>query len=273
MNQVQTTTEELIVSYLDGELQRNELEVMLFERLATSEEARMILREHLVLRGAIRQHLADASFELSADLDRRTRAKIEEMLRSMPAPMFEESPVLERKVADAAPVQAPPAERRLKRWSMRPAIALAVLLLAVSGTWYLTHTTDATHTTQLAANTAQEDKADHSGNSSNNTSSSNASSTSPASEEKNMAPAATPASHTVEPKEHIVYKTVVKYVPAKNAGVSNADVATTAETHSTKVQPNTTEEGNADAMISRRYPKLLKSSNIVAVTSQDRISD
>ena len=48
-----TTTEELIVQYLDGELVQKELETVLFDRLSHSEEARGLLREYLVVRGAI----------------------------------------------------------------------------------------------------------------------------------------------------------------------------------------------------------------------------
>ena len=49
-----TTTEELIVAYLDGELVRKELETVLFERLATSDDARLLMREYLTVRGAIK---------------------------------------------------------------------------------------------------------------------------------------------------------------------------------------------------------------------------
>src|SRR5438477_8091773 len=82
-----TTTEELIVQYLDGELHRKELESVLFGRLAESEEARTMLHEHLVLRGAIRASASDERFTLSEGLDTRTRARIEQALKvSQPAP-------------------------------------------------------------------------------------------------------------------------------------------------------------------------------------------
>ena len=69
--QAHSTTEELIVSYLDGELMRKELEVELFERLATQPDARKILREYLVVRGAIHASETDARFQLSASVDQR----------------------------------------------------------------------------------------------------------------------------------------------------------------------------------------------------------
>src|SRR5205809_2571018 len=108
-----TTTEELIVQYLDGELVRTELETMLFERLATSEEARSLLREHLVLRGAIRNSLESEQFQLSADLDARTHERIENMLEAIanePAGF----------ASDAPAVRTAATMRRLKRWSLRP---------------------------------------------------------------------------------------------------------------------------------------------------------
>jgi negative regulator of sigma E activity len=78
-----STTEELIVQYLDGELVRKELETVLFDRLAHSDEARMLLREYLVVRGAIRVSRNDQRFQLSDDLDARTRARIQQIMEAM----------------------------------------------------------------------------------------------------------------------------------------------------------------------------------------------
>src|ERR1043165_7846791 len=106
-----TTTEELIVQYLDGELHRKELESVLFGRLAQSEEARTMLHEHLVLRGAIRASAADERYTLSEGLDTKTRARIEQAL----------------KISQNAPaVRTDAAQRRTQRWVLRPSlVALA----------------------------------------------------------------------------------------------------------------------------------------------------
>jgi negative regulator of sigma E activity len=80
-----TTTEELIVQYLDGELVRKELETVLFDRLLHSEAARALLHDYLVMRGAIRQSRMDERFQLSDDLDARTRARIEQILVTISA--------------------------------------------------------------------------------------------------------------------------------------------------------------------------------------------
>jgi hypothetical protein len=125
-----TTTEELIVQYLDGELVRSELETVLFERLATSEEARSMLREHLVLRGAIRNAYESADFQLSADLDARTRQRIEHMLEA-----------IDKQPADAPAVQTNAVTRRMKQWSLRPSLAMLALLVAVGTTYLLTRST------------------------------------------------------------------------------------------------------------------------------------
>src|SRR5438105_14247400 len=115
-----TTTEELIVQYLDGELVRKELETMLFERLAESAEARGLLREYLTMRGAIRVSHEDERFQLSADLDDRTRMRIEQMLEQM----ADREPVAPRRAfaPDAAPVRTNAVTRGLKRSTVRPSV-------------------------------------------------------------------------------------------------------------------------------------------------------
>src|SRR5436190_11109970 len=84
MTYSETTTEELIVQYLDGELVRREMEAELFQRLATSPDARVILREHLILRGAIRMSQMEERFQLSPEVDQRTRARLERVLETLP---------------------------------------------------------------------------------------------------------------------------------------------------------------------------------------------
>jgi len=247
MIQVQTTTEELIVAYLDGELQRKELEVVLFERLATTEEARELLREHLILRGAIRHSASAPQFELSSDLDQRTRSRIEEMLRNVP--VLEEVPVLEHKALDAAPVQTTPATRSLKRWALRPSYALAALLFAIGGTWFITNSVTKQDGNSLAVNTPQ-------------VSSPQITAPTPGGpetlepEQSNNSTPTTVQKAIAEPgKEHIVYKTVVKYVPAKNTTTTPANLAMTSD-----VKASTTENVDPAAMmISHRYGKMLKS--------------
>jgi hypothetical protein len=132
-----TTTEELIVQYLDGELVRKELETVLFDRLLHSEDARALLHDYLVMRGAIRQSRSDERFQLSDDLDARTRARIEQILVTISADEVP-SGFLEDKPA----ISTTATTRSLKRWVLRPSIAALVLLLAVGTTWFVTHSTD-----------------------------------------------------------------------------------------------------------------------------------
>ncbi len=138
-----STTEELIVQYLDGELVRRELEAVLFDRLSRSEEARALLREYLVLRGAIRQSREDERFQLSDDLDDRTRARIQKMLENAAAEEVPNTFLSEQGfLADRQAIATSPAGRRIQRWALRPSLATLALLLAVGTTWFLTHTSD-----------------------------------------------------------------------------------------------------------------------------------
>jgi|GEM_PF-2477237 len=138
-----TTTEELIVQYLDGELVRKELETVLFDRLSHSEDARALLREYLVVRGAIRQSRADERFQLSNDLDARTRRRIEQMFESVEAGGFDITSVDENgRLADRSAIASSAATRRLKQWSLRPSYAMLALLLAIGTTWFLSRTTE-----------------------------------------------------------------------------------------------------------------------------------
>lgn len=136
-----TTTEELIVQYLDGELHRKELESVLFGRLAVSEDARTLMHEHLLMRGAIRASSEDARFQLSESLDRKARARIVEVLKVMtPA---ERVAFADIRVAEDAPlVRTNLVTRRIKNYSLRPSLALLALLLAIGTTWFVTRTTE-----------------------------------------------------------------------------------------------------------------------------------
>lgn len=135
-----TTTEELIVQYLDGELVRKELETVLFDRLLHSEGARALLRDYLVMRGAIRVSRENERFQLSDDLDARTRARIEQILvtisaEEVPSGFLEDRPVISTTATS----------RSLKRWVLRPSIAALALLLAVGTNWLITRSTDSNH--------------------------------------------------------------------------------------------------------------------------------
>jgi hypothetical protein len=150
-----TTTEELIVQYLDGELVRKELETVLFDRLAHSDEARMLLREYLVVRGAIRVSRSDKQFQLSDDLDERTRARILQIMEAMaaeelltptaallPTAALAE-PIAKRGFkADRGAIASSPVSRQMKRWQLRGALAALSLLLAFGTVWLVTGTTN-----------------------------------------------------------------------------------------------------------------------------------
>ncbi len=154
-----TTTEELIVQYLDGELVRKELETVLFERLAQSDEARTLLREYLVVRGAISQSKSSERFQLSRDLDGRTRRRIEQMFERIDAEGF--NVVFPATGAEHAPGFLPdrvqiatnPFTRRMKQWSLRTSLAALALLLAVGTTWFVTRTTDEHSSAQITMRT------------------------------------------------------------------------------------------------------------------------
>jgi len=132
-----TTTEELIVQYLDGELVRKELETVLFDRLFHSEDARTLLRDYLVMRGAIRVSREDARFQLSDNLDARTRARIEQILVTIST---EEVP--SGFLEDRRAISTTATSRSLKKWMLRPSIAALLLLLAVGTTWFVSRQTE-----------------------------------------------------------------------------------------------------------------------------------
>ena len=234
-----TTTEELIVQYLDGELVRNELETVLFERLATSEEARMLLREHLVLRGAIRNTYESANFELSADLDARTRDRIQQMLEA-----FENKPM------DAEPIQTNAVARRMKRWSLRPTVAVLGLLVAIGATWFLTRsTTDNTKPSIAQAVTNNGAKVT----------------------QQDASMAISFSGEASKPAEIIrVIKVPVKSNEVTPSYAQNTAVQSVQQTSAPQEKPA---EVPADIMISRRYSKMINAAakHEVVVTSRDRL--
>jgi hypothetical protein len=241
-----TTTEELIVQYLDGELQRRELETVLFERLAKSEEARRMLREHLVIRGAIRNSMEDERFELSDDLDMRTRARIEEALNALPTSTG---------LGDAEPIRVDPTRRRLQRWAVKPSYAALALLFAIGATWFVTRST-VTTVSDVAQNApVQQAPAEP-----------QPSVDAPAT----LQPAASTESPKVVVKERIVEKPVIKYVTVPKSSAQDIAQNSSTAVSSPTVKP---EESAADLMISNRYAKLLKatSKQEVVVTSHDRL--
>lgn len=243
-----TTTEELIVQYLDGEMQRKELETVLFERLARNEDARQLLREHLVIRGAIHSSMSDDRFVLSEDLDTRTRARIEEALRALPTTGG---------LPDAEPVRIDPTKRRLQRWSVRPAYAALLLVFAVGATWLLSRSTATDQTVAVNQPTSTE------------------------SAQKSVAPAdlkpnaSTSTVMATEPtkviyKEKIVEKPVVRYVTVSKSAPN--DIAQNVASSNVSSKP--AEESNpADIMISHRFGKLLNETakKEVIVTTHDRL--
>jgi hypothetical protein len=249
------TTEELIVQYLDGELVRKELETMLFERLAESPEARGILREYLTMRGAIHVSLDDARFQLSSDLDARTRLRIEQMLETI---AIDEPAVAHASyAADALPVATQPVTRRLNRWSLRPSIAALALLLAVGATWFLTRET----TPRIAATVPASSATDRS-----------------STQNSQVVIATLPA----QDKEQAANTgdRIVPVVSKRVAATRASDMAQNAQAPATQPaavqqQPSTPQEDPGDVMLSRRTAKFLNAASTekreVVVSSRDRL--
>jgi hypothetical protein len=257
IHNTQSTTEELIVAYLDGELVRKELEIELFDRLATGAEARTLLREHLVMRGAIKQSMTDDRFSLSDDLDTRTRARLEQILKNVSTPAVIEA-ARSKRMADAPAVSHNAAERRLQQWSKRPAMLALLLLLAVGSTWYLTRASIENNGAEVATNnstkTEQSDPV-----------------VTPATPDMAAAtqteqPTATKASTQAEPK--VIIRNVVRkvYVDRPSREMAQQNNA------SQSVQQGQTQHADPTAvMLSRRAGAALKNSNTIVITEQDRI--
>ena len=247
-----TTTEELIVQYLDGELVRKELETMLFERLAQSAEARTLLREYLTVRGAIRSSLEDDRFHLSAELDARTRARIENMLeQGIPEKTL---PPLNGFAADAPAIRMSPAQRSLKQRVLRPTLALLALLLAVGTTWFVTRNT----TPQLATNSPA--------NIPSPQLTLNQPSSAPVAQTQTVNSAPATSTRPVEIIRHI-------HAPAKHETEQSASLAQNVSLTIPTQQKQAEASDPSDLMISHRYAKILSAEekHEIVITSHDRL--
>ncbi len=273
-----TTTEELIVQYLDGELVRKELETVLFDRLSHSEEARALLREYLVVRGAIRKSRADERFQLSSDLDARTRRRVEQMLESIEADGFDIAATDGGgRLADRPAIESSSTGRRLKQWSLRPSLAALALLLAVGTTWFLTRTSLNSSMTKPLAKTnvvnALHPSADMA-SASNESAGANAAA-------ERIAPANISMAHTTAsaklevpaPRMNSiapVSRTRIRRVIASPSLAQNLSPVVHAHPRAAapKAQPN-----SADIMISQRYGKAIEaaSKHEIVISWRDRL--
>lgn len=269
IHNTQSTTEELIVAYLDGELVREELEIELFDRLATGAEARTLLREHLVMRGAIKQSMTDDRFMLSDDLDTRTRARLEQILKNVSTPAVVEAARSKRgttRVADAPAISHNAAERRLQQWSKRPAMLALLLLLAVGSTWYLTRAS------------IEQNGLDVANNSNSNTGTNGTSKTEQVAPSANSTPdvASTQAeptvntvTNTIQAEPKVIVRNVVRKVYVDRPV---RDMAAQQNNASHDVQAGQTQESDPSGiMLSRRAKRALQNSNTIVITEQDRI--
>ncbi len=265
IHNTQSTTEELIVAYLDGELVRKELEIELFDRLATGPEARTLLREHLVMRGAIKQSLTDDRFSLSDDLDTRTRARLEQILKNVSAPAIVEAARTKRgtvRLADAPAVSHNAAERRMQQWSKRPALLALLLLLAVGSTWYLTRASIDSTSSQMATNTPAVNTPHVSTNNDR-----------PQVAPDVVAPSATEnnvniASTAVKPEPKVIVRNVIRYVDRPSREMAQQNNATQNVETAT---PSEQQSDPAGIMISKRAKHALQNSKSIVITEQDRI--
>jgi hypothetical protein len=230
-----TTTEELIVQYLDGELHRKELESVLFGRLAQSDEARTMLHEHLVLRGAIRASAADERFTLSESLDTKTRARIEQALK------FTEN---------APAVRTDAVTRRSQRWSLRPSVVTLALLLAIGTTWFVTRSATQTQIV-TAPQVAQSQPVQ-----------------APAVQNSTVQITAAPVAPTLHQQQNVVHQAAMKKV-APEASEYAQSSATTAP----KVEQKQEAPTASDLMISKRYARFLQTAEKreIVVNSKDRL--
>ena len=248
-----TTTEELIVQYLDGELARKELETVLFDRLAHSEEARMLLREYLVVRGAIRMSHEDERFQLSDDLDHRTRTRIQQMMEAIDA---DATPIGEF-AGDKAAVRSSATSRRMKVWQRR-SIYTALGLLLLMGAWFLgeSNRVQAPSHSQIAqAPEVQTPSADNS--------------TAPQTGVSATHPEA-PRSQVFEAKvPEKLYAASMKKEVSK-APASEAPMASE-PSHAVPAAQNA--DADQDVMLSQRFAKAINSAknNEVVVSSRDRL--
>jgi negative regulator of sigma E activity len=260
-----TTTEELIVQYLDGELVRKELETVLFDRLSRSEEARMLLREYLVVRGAIRVSREDKRFQLSDDLDDRTRTRIEQIMEAMaaeelvaPTGALIEAETSRGFLADRGAIASTPMSRQLKRWQFRGSLTALSLLLTVGVVWLFS---ESTRDRQTATVQPSEPSV-------------NARPLTPTQLAPSASPAVQPATYSASserkhanPRSH-TSRTAI-------GTIDNSMAQNSAQTHDVKTDApasNTETSDPAEIMISHRYTKAIDAAkNEVVVSGKDRL--
>jgi hypothetical protein len=250
-----TTTEELIVSYLDGELVRKELETVLFERLAHSEDARNLMREYLTVRGAIHSSANDERFQLTASLDARTKSRIQEMLKNVPALEVAAETNVPGFVADKPAISTVATARSLNRWTKRVLPTLALLLLSIGTTWYVTRTTDSHKEVAMNSQVQNQPIA-------TSVQTPAVQTTAPVKESQQVAPAQ---------NERI--KIITKYIPAPQTTTPSQDMASTQAPITTPAVTTTATETSdpKDIMISHRYAKAIRNTNAITITQQDRL--
>jgi negative regulator of sigma E activity len=258
-----TTTEELIVQYLDGELVRKELETVLFDRLSRSEEARMLLREYLVVRGAIRVSREDKRFQLSDDLDDRTRTRIEQIMEAMaaeelvaPTGTLIETETARGFLADRGAIASTPMSRQLKRWQFRGSLTALSLLLTVGVVWLFS---ESTRDRQTATVQPSEPSV-------------NARPLTPT--QPSATPAVQPATYSASSERK--HATPRSHAPRTAIGTTDNSMAqNSAQTHDAKTDApasNTETSDPADIMISHRYTKAIDAAkNEVVVSGKDRL--
>jgi len=242
---------------------RKELETVLFDRLLRSEEARGLLREYLIVRGAIRVSHQDARFQLSDDLDARTRARIEQILETIEADEVPASVSEAGFLADRGPVRNATMAGRMKRWVLRPSVAMLALLLAIGTTWFVTHSTDermaSLHAPQPAA--------------------------------PSQAPTAQSAPTVSAPTATVTTPEAPREIPVTNGAKPHAANRNVVTTHGRAVTPSIAQnapatqsvketeqasvqtENPSDIMISRRYSKAINAAekHEIVVSGHDRL--
>jgi hypothetical protein len=268
MQQMQSTTEELIVMYLDGELVRKEMESVLFERLASSPDARLLLREHLVLRGAIHTN----------EIDGRTRKRLENILRTVPAVakpvvvaptvtmptlVLKKDRAKSRPVANARPIKSSRTVRPLSIWAKRSPI-LVLLLLGVI--YFTIGQPNAPKQVAQAPQTMQNTKIANGQGNSDQIAQNDASKTSTVNPDQSSSTVNNiqPTNTTAAPQS--IAKNVHATVTPQQSVAANVVTSTATPT---VAQPQT--ENPQDIMISRRYASMIRGTKAVTITQRDRM--
>ncbi|MEO6940473.1 MAG: hypothetical protein ABI444_10090 [Candidatus Kapaibacterium sp.] len=278
MQQMQSTTEELIVMYLDGELVRKEMESVLFERLASSPDARLLLREHLVLRGAIHTSSEDTRFQLTNEIDGRTRKRLENILRTVPAVakpvvvaptvtmptlVLKKDRAKSRPVANARPIKSSRTVRPLSIWAKRSPI-LVLLLLGVI--YFTIGQPNAPKQVAQAPQTMQNTKIANGQGNSDQIAQNDASKTSTVNPDQSSSTVNNiqPTNTTAAPQS--IAKNVHATVTPQQSVAANVVTSTATPT---VAQPQT--ENPQDIMISRRYASMIRGTKAVTITQRDRM--